>query len=265
MLVSIIADWKIEAQRTSVFKKFGLGLLLKIHYHFYDFWERMLSRNKLVFAQGLTPYLKHKDSSNCFFVYSSAHYEKDILSEKRKKTFTKNILTVGRLTGIKNQIALIKSLQYLNTVDNGWTLEIVGAGPKLKDLKDTAKKLDVLKYITFHGMVPRGEKLWSIYDDNDLFVLPSLSEGTPKVILEAMARGMIVMSSNIENLAHTLDNDSVLLFDCNNHTDIAKKILNIAKHPDKFGYFEQKNIRFSKKTTVEAQNKFLINRVEELL
>ena len=73
------------------------------------------------------------------------------------------------------------------------------------------------------------------------------------------------MSSNIENLAHTLDNDSVLLFDCNNHTDIAKKILNIAKHPDKFGYLKQKNIRFSKKTTVEAQNKFLINRVEELL
>ena len=169
----------------------------------------MLSRNKLVFAQGLTPYLKHKDSSNCFFVYSSAHYEKDILSEKRKKTFTKNILTVGRLTGIKNQIALIKSLQYLNTVDNGWTLEIVGAGPKLKDLKDTAKKLDVLKYITFHGMVPRGEKLWSIYDDNDLFVLPSYLRE-----LQRYSRGNGKRyDCNIieyENLC-TLDSDSVLL------------------------------------------------------
>ena len=84
--VSIIADWKIEAQRTSVFKKFGLGLLLKIHYHFYDFWERMLSRNKLVFAQGLTPYLKHKDSSNCF-LFTHQLIMKKIYFLKKKKNF----------------------------------------------------------------------------------------------------------------------------------------------------------------------------------
>ena len=263
--ISIIADWKIEAERTSIFKKFGLGLPLKIHYYFYDFWERMLSRKKLVFAQGLTPYLKHKNSSKCFFVYSSAHYKKDILLEKRKKTFTKKILTVGRLTGIKNQSILIKSLQHLNTIDNGWTLEIVGSGPKLSDLKDEAIKLGVHENITFHGMVSKGEKLWSIYDNNDLFILPSLSEGTPKVILEAMARGLIVMSSNIENLAHTLNNDSALLFDCNNHIDIANKIVNIAKHPNRFSDYEHKNISFSKKTTVEAQNMFLISKVEELM
>ena len=66
----------------------------------------MLSRNKLVFAQGLTPYLKHKDSSNCFFVYSSAHYEKDILSEKEKKLLLKIYLQWEGLQELRTKLHL---------------------------------------------------------------------------------------------------------------------------------------------------------------
>jgi glycosyltransferase involved in cell wall biosynthesis len=87
-----------------------LSFFLKYDYLFYDRLERWACKNKLVFAQGTTCFEKHKGHSVCHLVTSTAHYDTDVIPAPpvKFKNKTKEILTVGRLTGIKNQALLIK-------------------------------------------------------------------------------------------------------------------------------------------------------------
>ncbi len=193
----VIADWYIEAQKTPVTRKGGLGLLLKLDYYFYDFLERLVCRGKLVFAQGQTCFDKHAEKSNCHLVLSSSHSEADVVIPKdRFQGATRRVLTVARLTGVKNLQLVIRALAELVAKEDGnnWHLDLVGMGPKHDELETLAGELDVAERVTFHGQVARGQGLWALYDRADVFVLCSRSEGTPKVLLEAMARGLPVIA-----------------------------------------------------------------------
>ena len=262
LFISVIADWYIEAQRMSVFKKYGLGFPMKVNYYLYDFFERVVCKNQLVFAQGLTPFQKHKNNCRCHFVYSSAHYENEVLAKKKKNEFSYRLLTVARLTGIKNQNILLEALHELKKF-GPWKLDIVGDGPKLEELKSLSYKLDLDSDVSFHGMLERGDSIWKIYDQCDIFLLPSLSEGTPKVILEAMARGLIVLTSDIPNLSHTLKGNKSLLFNPNDKSDLVEKIKYVGKNFNKLEIITKENLNFSKKTTVEAQHHNMIKLLKE--
>ena len=228
----VIADWNIEAQKTPVRKKYFLGLLLKLDYYFYDFLERLTCRGKLVFAQGESCFNKHKRSSDCHLVLSTSHSATDVvipLDRFRGKTY--RILTVARLTGVKNLQLLIRALAALAEVRNesNWRLDIVGSGPRREELAALAVTLGVRSQTVFHGQVARGEMLWDFYDRADVFVLPSRSEGTPKVLLEAMARGVPVIASNVGGIPTTVgNNERGLLFGDNDLGDLVSKLQKLA-------------------------------------
>ena len=75
--------------------------------------------------------------------------------------------------------------------------------PKLKDI---AKKLGLDNSISFFGEVGFGPDLFKIYNSSDLFVLPSMTEGSPRVILEAMAFKIPVISTTVGNIPFLLSN-----------------------------------------------------------
>ncbi|GBD44687.1 Putative teichuronic acid biosynthesis glycosyltransferase TuaC [bacterium HR40] len=99
------------------------------------------------------------------------------------------LLAVGELSERKGVHLLVDMLAHLP----GATLVLVGDGPMRSTLEARARALAVLDRLRFAGAVPQ-ERLASWYSAADLVLLASRREGTPNVLLEAMACGTRVVA-----------------------------------------------------------------------
>ena len=103
----------------------------------------------------------------------------------------KTVLYVGRLEPQKNLIVLLTALAQVKTK---LKIVIVGQGSQSQKLLHLAKQLKlnlVIKSPIAHSQLPK------VYRSADLFVLPSLIEGSPKVLLEAMASNLPIVATNV--------------------------------------------------------------------
>lgn len=109
-------------------------------------------------------------------------------------------LAVGRLIPRKGFQFLIRALpKILDKVEHKFEIEIVGDGPYSEELTALAKNLNVNAYIHFTGTVLY-EELPQKYQEADIFILPSLSEGMPLVVLDAMGTGLPIIASRVEGI-----------------------------------------------------------------
>lgn len=106
------------------------------------------------------------------------------------------ILSVGRLESQKNFSVLVEAVARLKKSFKGRSFRVilVGQGSLEKELKDQMEKQSVR--LSIHRSVPH-EQLPSICQTASVFVLPSLFEGHPKALLEAMSCGLPVIASRI--------------------------------------------------------------------
>ena len=74
-----------------------------------------------------------------------------------------------------------------------WHLDILGKGPMTKSWRRLANKLGIEANCTWHGWLPKHDDVVDITSKADVFVFPSLQEGTPTVVLEALSRGLPVI------------------------------------------------------------------------
>ena len=114
--------------------------------------------------------------------------------------YTDRILFVGRLEPQKNLFNLIEALSGINL-----TLDICGEGSLSKQLARKAKELNV--QVNFIDIVPN-YKLPQILNRYKYYVLPSLFEGMPKTLLEAMACGLVCIGTNVDGINEIIE-DSV--------------------------------------------------------
>lgn len=100
---------------------------------------------------------------------------------------SKTILYVGRFEWEKDPEILIRAFQRVYNSNNDWKLEMAGDGPLLDKMKSLAKELGIYKHIIFHGKV---QKVTELYRKATIFVLPSVIEGFPNALIEAMSFGL---------------------------------------------------------------------------
>ncbi|MBA7469902.1 D-inositol-3-phosphate glycosyltransferase [subsurface metagenome] len=108
-----------------------------------------------------------------------------------------SICFVGRLTQQKNLFALLEALKGLP-----YTLTIIGSGDQEEQLKEFAQKIEVK--VDFSGNIPNHE-LPEILNQHELFILPSLWEGMPKTLLEAMSCGLPVVGTKIDGTKEVIE------------------------------------------------------------
>ena len=94
---------------------------------------------------------------------------------------------------------VIGSLPHLTARFPGIGLDVVGDGGALPGLKQLAASLGVAERVKFHGHVRQTDVL-SLLKQADLFCMPSVSEGFPKAVLEAMASGLPVVTTPVSVL-----------------------------------------------------------------
>jgi len=112
-----------------------------------------------------------------------------------------NLLTVGRVTPIKNLETLIKAVSILRDKEIKFHLKIVGQPAMPNDyayqekLKQTVQDSGLSDEVEFVGFVPYSE-LSRYYKEADVFVNLLSRGGIDKALLEAMASGCLVLTSN---------------------------------------------------------------------
>lgn len=107
------------------------------------------------------------------------------------------ILFIGRLIPRKGFQRVVQALPRLRQLAKvPFEVEVVGTGAYRPELDGLAEQLGVSDLIRYVGSVPY-ERLHESYQYADIFVLTSLSEGMPSVILEAMSCGLPIVASNV--------------------------------------------------------------------
>ena len=153
----------------------------------------------------------------------------------------KMVVTAGVLTPRKNIEVLLKSLSNLGRED--WFLLVIGDHSKqdissyTNYLKALAKKLNLGDKVIFKGWVQK-EELWKILSAADLFVMPSIKEGMPNVMLEAMGCGVPCLGSNIPGIRNILHHE-ILMFDPHDEESIVDKVRRFFSDTEYFNYVHE--------------------------
>lgn len=137
----------------------------------------------------------------------------------------KRILFVGRLHPIKGVQYLLQAMQIVHAEMPDVRLILVGDGEEREYLESLTDRLEIRGCVEFAGRVPH-EKIQGYLGQADVFVLPSLSEGFPNVILEAMACGLPIVTTKVGGIPDIVtDGVNGYLVDAKNPDAIAEKIL----------------------------------------
>lgn len=118
----------------------------------------------------------------------------------------KRILFVSRLFPRKGAQHLIEALAGLPL--DGWEIIIAGDGPMLPELHAQAHRLGL--DVQFPGFL-KGALLEELYASSAIFVLPSLRDNFPVVLLEALSAGCAVITSNISGMPEVIGDAGLLV------------------------------------------------------
>lgn len=123
-------------------------------------------------------------------------------------------VSVGRMDEGKNHVMLIRAFAAMLAADPGKQAELwlIGEGPLKDYLEQEAKRLEIAPFVQFLGY--RGD-VAQILQQSDVFVFSSQREGFPNVLLEAMAVGLPVISTDCEYGPREIITDEEVLPDGN--------------------------------------------------
>jgi glycosyltransferase involved in cell wall biosynthesis len=106
----------------------------------------------------------------------------------------KVLVSVGRLETVKGQKYLIEAFEKLVGRHKNIFLWIIGDGSLRGDLFSYVKSQELENSVFFTGNV---NNVTDYLRESDVFILPSLSEGTPMALLEAMASGLTIVATRV--------------------------------------------------------------------
>lgn len=170
------------------------------------------------------PYLLKIGADKRKIEYIPNGIPEEFFRQKKGKEENK-ILFLGRISPIKSIETLISAMRFIN--DKRIILDIVGPAEEsyLKELKGLVVKLGFIERVIFSGPVFDIEEKIKKIDSAKIFVLPSKSEGMPQSLIEAMARGKIVIASATPAAKDLIvEGKDGFLFEIENARELAHKV-----------------------------------------
>jgi glycosyltransferase involved in cell wall biosynthesis len=138
------------------------------------------------------------------------------------------LLFVGRLTKQKNVSMLLDALNiYRQNHDSSFQLEIVGEGELRDDIEEQIRRLGLETLVTLRGAL-YGKELEDAYEGSDIFVLPTLFESFGLVYIEAMTKGLPIISTNVRAVRNVVVNNRNGLLTNVNPSDFCAAIRQLA-------------------------------------
>ena len=140
------------------------------------------------------------------------------------------VICVGRLSPEKGHAGLLRAFASLERARD-IQLYLVGDGPSQRDLERLGRELLISDRVHFLGSMSEAATLAEIARA-DLLVLPSLLEGLPLVLIEAMAVGVPVVAPRVAGIPELVhDGRNGLLFTPSNWTELAERMSRLLDDP----------------------------------
>jgi colanic acid/amylovoran biosynthesis glycosyltransferase len=137
------------------------------------------------------------------------------------------LLAVGRLHAVKDHAFLLRACAELYQRGVDFECSIAGAGPERRRLQSLIRKAGLEDRVTLLGHVARGQ-VASLYERADVVVLTSRSEGLPLVLMEAMARGKLVLAPAITGIPElVLAGKTGFLYEAGSLEDFVARLIQI--------------------------------------
>ncbi|MBQ7001963.1 MAG: glycosyltransferase [Oscillospiraceae bacterium] len=145
-------------------------------------------------------------------IYNGADLSRCLPKEQYSLSEPIQILHVGRFDVPKNHAGLLKAFQMLRKKNPACQLHLVGDGELRPQIEQLTRELDLLDSVVFHGMQAQVQPYLQAAD---IFVLPSLYEGIPMTIIEAMGTGLPIVASEVGGIPDLVHNgETALLIPC---------------------------------------------------
>jgi glycosyltransferase involved in cell wall biosynthesis len=143
------------------------------------------------------------------------------------------IVYVGRLAPEKGLMSLLMAFGEVIRRCSGVRLTLVGEGPMESDLRREAERLQISSNIRFAGYQPPAA-VARFLRHSDIFVLPSLREGLPISLLEAMGSGLAVVATTVGGIPEVITHgETGLLVRPETPAELASALSDLVLEPER--------------------------------
>jgi glycosyltransferase involved in cell wall biosynthesis len=141
------------------------------------------------------------------------------------------LISVGALDQVyKGHNDLLEALTLCDRQGVRLQMEVFGEGKHLPELQSLAAKLGLSNRVRFRGGLSRPQLLRELSGRGDVFVLPSKTEGLPRALLEAMAKGMPCLGTRVGGIPELLPDEA--LFNPGDPVSLGQKLLLSSRDPE---------------------------------
>ena len=178
---------------------------------------------------------------------SKTFFDGDIFSGYiRKKSKTPNLLYVGRMQEEKGILVILEALHGLHVKGYDFKMDFIGwfVDDEIRiKVEEKIKLYGIEEKVNYLGYYPDQKKVEK-FNDSDVFLYPSYyPEGCPTVVMEAMAGGCLIISTDVAALKEVIRNgENGFIVKQKDPDDLMKKIEYIIKNYDLF-YEMSKSIK----------------------
>lgn len=207
-------------------------------------------------------------------VYTNGHHIADRLRKKNIKAtplvsstlresdfFTKvnlyhnasalKFVYLGNLRTAKGVETILRAFKSFNVLYPLSTFTIIGSGEFEKQLKKIVLE-EAINNVDFVGRLDDREMINSHLRASDVFLFGSLSEGSPRVILEAMANSLVVVSTPVGSLPDMFKHEeSILYANFNDSNSFLQEMLKLVSDEKLFNRIKNNSHNIAKQHTIE--------------
>lgn len=160
------------------------------------------------------------------------------------------IAFVGRLEKPKGVDKVVRSLALIKEQIPAAELVIIGEGPFKHEISEIIREMDLQDSVFLPGRLKHDDVI-SELGKADLFCFPSVTEGFPKVVVEAMACGLPVVASNVSVLPYLVGSDCGRILKVGTPENIAEAVMDCVHDPRVYTQLSHKAVEKVSKYSLE--------------
>ena len=144
---------------------------------------------------------------------------------------------IGRLVELKGLVPFIKTLDKYKQQFNNCKFLIVGDGDQEDEIKQLIKDLKLEDLFVFTGFQ---SNVYPFYQLIDIFFLPSLYEGLPMVLLEAVGSGVPTISMNVGSISEVIERDyNGVLIEKGDYATFVQQLVKMKEDPNSLNIYKE--------------------------